>query len=77
MLKQILPVSIFFAISLVLSNKAYIYLSVSYIQVMYTLHAHASTFMQIIYLSSLCNNLIYVSFLAYMNAVLQKLHNRC
>lgn len=33
MQKQILPVSLFFAISLVLSNKAYIYLSVSYIQV--------------------------------------------
>lgn len=32
MQKQILPVSLFFAISLVLSNKAYIYLSVSYIQ---------------------------------------------
>jgi hypothetical protein len=31
--KQILPVSLFFAVSLVLSNKAYIYLSVSYIQV--------------------------------------------
>jgi hypothetical protein len=31
--KQIFPVSLFFAISLVLSNKAYIYLSVSYIQV--------------------------------------------
>lgn len=30
---QILPVSICFAISLVLSNKSYIYLSVSYIQV--------------------------------------------
>lgn len=33
MQKQILPVSLFFAVSLVLSNKAYIYLSVSYIQV--------------------------------------------
>lgn len=32
--KQILPVSIFFAVSLVLSNKAYIYLSVSYIQML-------------------------------------------
>jgi len=31
--KQFLPVSIFFAVSLVLSNKAYIYLAVSYIQV--------------------------------------------
>ena len=30
---QILPVALCFAISLVLSNKAYIYLSVSYIQV--------------------------------------------
>ena len=34
--KQIFPVSLFFAISLVLSNKAYIYLSVSYIQVKFT-----------------------------------------
>lgn len=34
MLKQILPVAIFFAFSLVLSNKAYIYLSVSYIQML-------------------------------------------
>mmetsp|Transcript_13222 Transcript_13222/g.24391 ORF Transcript_13222/g.24391 Transcript_13222/m.24391 type:complete len:310 (+) Transcript_13222:123-1052(+) len=34
MQKQILPVSLFFAISLVLSNKAYIYLSVSYIQML-------------------------------------------
>lgn len=33
MLKQILPVALFFAVSLVFSNKAYIYLSVSYIQV--------------------------------------------
>lgn len=33
MSKQILPVSLFFAVSLVLSNKSYIYLSVSYIQV--------------------------------------------
>lgn len=32
MKKQILPVACFFAVSLVLSNKAYIYLSVSYIQ---------------------------------------------
>lgn len=32
--KQILPVSVFFAVSLVLSNKAYIYLSVSYIQML-------------------------------------------
>jgi hypothetical protein len=31
--KQIFPVASFFAVSLVLSNKAYIYLSVSYIQV--------------------------------------------
>lgn len=31
--KQILPVAALFALSLVLSNKAYIYLSVSYIQV--------------------------------------------
>lgn len=31
--KQIFPVACFFAVSLVLSNKAYIYLSVSYIQV--------------------------------------------
>ena len=30
---QIFPVALFFAVSLVLSNKAYIYLSVSYIQV--------------------------------------------
>ncbi len=30
--KQILPVALLFALSLVLSNKAYIYLSVSYIQ---------------------------------------------
>jgi hypothetical protein len=36
MKKQILPVASFFAVSLVLSNKAYIYLSVSYIQVEYT-----------------------------------------
>ena len=33
MQKQILPVTLFFATSLVLSNKSYIYLSVSYIQV--------------------------------------------
>jgi hypothetical protein len=33
MWKQILPVTMFFATSLVLSNKSYIYLSVSYIQV--------------------------------------------
>ena len=33
MRKQIFPVSVCFAVSLVLSNKAYIYLSVSYIQV--------------------------------------------
>lgn len=33
-LKQIAPVSVFFAFSLVLSNKAYIYLSVSYIQML-------------------------------------------
>mmetsp|Transcript_15860 Transcript_15860/g.26677 ORF Transcript_15860/g.26677 Transcript_15860/m.26677 type:complete len:320 (-) Transcript_15860:502-1461(-) len=32
--KQLLPVSLFFAVSLVLSNKAYIYLSVSYIQML-------------------------------------------
>lgn len=32
--RQILPVSIFFAISLVLANKAYIYLAVSYIQML-------------------------------------------
>lgn len=32
--KQIFPVSLFFSISLVLSNKAYIYLSVSYIQML-------------------------------------------
>lgn len=32
--KQLLPVSIFFSVSLVLSNKAYIYLSVSYIQML-------------------------------------------
>ncbi len=32
-LKQIIPVTLFFATSLVMSNKAYIYLSVSYIQV--------------------------------------------
>mmetsp|Transcript_28554 Transcript_28554/g.39300 ORF Transcript_28554/g.39300 Transcript_28554/m.39300 type:complete len:319 (-) Transcript_28554:115-1071(-) len=31
---QILPVSLFFAVSLVLSNKSYIYLSVSYIQML-------------------------------------------
>eukprot|EP00602_Paraphysomonas_sp_CaronLab_P001357 CAMPEP_0185024466 /NCGR_PEP_ID=MMETSP1103-20130426/7558_1 /TAXON_ID=36769 /ORGANISM="Paraphysomonas bandaiensis, Strain Caron Lab Isolate" /LENGTH=295 /DNA_ID=CAMNT_0027557445 /DNA_START=124 /DNA_END=1011 /DNA_ORIENTATION=+ len=31
---QIFPVSLFFAVSLVLSNKAYIYLSVSYIQML-------------------------------------------
>jgi hypothetical protein len=35
--KQILPVTLFFATSLVLSNKSYIYLSVSYIQVSYTI----------------------------------------
>jgi drug/metabolite transporter (DMT)-like permease len=34
MYKQILPVASFFAVSLVLSNKAYIYLSVSYIQML-------------------------------------------
>ena len=33
MTKSFLPVSLFFAVSLVLSNKAYIYLAVSYIQV--------------------------------------------
>jgi hypothetical protein len=33
MLKQIFPVAILFAVSLVFANKAYIYLSVSYIQV--------------------------------------------
>ncbi|KAJ1422745.1 triose-phosphate transporter family-domain-containing protein [Ochromonadaceae sp. CCMP2298] len=33
-LKQLLPVSLFFAVSLVLSNKAYIYLAVSYIQML-------------------------------------------
>jgi drug/metabolite transporter (DMT)-like permease len=33
-LKQILPVTLFFATSLVMSNKAYIYLSVSYIQML-------------------------------------------
>jgi len=32
--QQILPVSVFFAVSLVLSNKAYIYLSVSFIQML-------------------------------------------
>lgn len=32
--KQILPVALFFSVSLVLSNKAYIYLSVSYIQML-------------------------------------------
>lgn len=32
--EQILPVAIFFAVSLVFSNKAYIYLSVSYIQML-------------------------------------------
>lgn len=32
--KQILPVAMFFALSLVLSNKSYIYLSVSYIQML-------------------------------------------
>lgn len=34
MAKQILPVTLFFATSLVLSNKSYIYLSVSYIQML-------------------------------------------
>eukprot|EP01038_Epipyxis_sp_PR26KG_P008113 gene8113-10988_t len=34
LLKQIVPVSVFFAISLVLANKSYIYLSVSYIQML-------------------------------------------
>ena len=33
-LKQIIPVTLFFATSLVMSNKAYIYLSVSYIQML-------------------------------------------
>ena len=33
MVKQIMPVAAFFAVSLVFSNKSYIYLSVSYIQV--------------------------------------------
>lgn len=31
---KIVPVALFFAFSLVLSNKAYIYLSVSYLQVL-------------------------------------------
>jgi hypothetical protein len=37
---QILPVALFFSISLIFSNKAYIYLSVSYIQVRlyFTIH---------------------------------------
>ena len=34
LLKQVLPVALLFALSLVFSNKAYIYLSVSYIQVL-------------------------------------------
>ena len=33
--KQLIPVAVFFSFSLVLSNKAYIYLSVSYIQVLF------------------------------------------
>ncbi len=35
LLKQITPVSAFFAASLVLANKAYIYLAVSYIQALF------------------------------------------
>lgn len=52
--ESIVPVSLFFAVSLVLSNKSYIYLSVSFIQMLKALTPVAVLFLSYILRLGLC-----------------------